>query len=109
MVIETRPGVFAATTRDDGTVGLPGGKAEHGESAYAAALREAREEGWLVTLASSLPIQVKGFNGFTVYWFKGAGAVRLTDYKERARGIRPVEITREQLLASGMGNGSLPI
>ena len=37
---------YAATTRDDGRIGLPGGKVDVGESGKVAVMREATEEGW---------------------------------------------------------------
>lgn len=96
--------LFASTTRLDGTVGLPGGKVEKGESPFAAAFREAQEEGWLLSPIGKNPVQIREVDGKLVAWFPGIVVCALENYKEKERGIRPVLLTSEEIVASGMGN-----
>lgn len=101
---------WAATTRPDGRVGLPGGKVEPGESPIAAALREAAEEGWLVRPRKGAKWREyrATVDGRPVVWFyqPRATAVKLASYKEASRGIRPVVLTTGQVAGSGFGNRS---
>jgi 8-oxo-dGTP pyrophosphatase MutT (NUDIX family) len=110
FVVACTEGGFAATTRPDllEKFGLPGGKLEAGESPLEAAIREAAEEGWLVSGINPMPIQAYVLDGKLVLWFTATTAVRLSVYKEQGR-ITPVVISREMLLASGFGNGELKL
>ena len=102
---------YAATTRDDGRIGLPGGKVDPGESPETAALREATEEGWSFPTNTQLSlIHSQDVEGRPVSWYL-ANTVpsALTDYKEKYRGIRPILITEQQLRQSGFGNENLPL
>jgi ADP-ribose pyrophosphatase YjhB (NUDIX family) len=90
FVIFKAGNLIAATTRDNGTVGLPGGKVDPGENPADCAIREANEEGWAVDLASREPVRVAEVDGKKVAWFLAKEAAPLTDYKEKARGIRPI-------------------
>lgn len=103
-------GLYAATTRPDrpGTIGLPGGKVEEGETLIGALTRECAEEGWQVSHVQSTPIQVRHIDSYLVFWFTAKHATILSTYKEQGR-ITPICATTEQILASGMGNESLPV
>jgi 8-oxo-dGTP pyrophosphatase MutT (NUDIX family) len=109
VVVRTEGG-FAATTRaadrGESGIGLPGGKLDPGESPVAAVIREAAEEGWLVSTVDPVPIQALLVDGKLVLWFTATTAVRLSVYKERGR-ITPVVATFGQILSSGYGNEQL--
>ena len=106
-------GSWAATTRaadrgEAGRIGLPGGKVDAGEDPRAAALREAREEGWAIEARPSDLVLVHEamVEGHPVAWFaapRGARVVCLDDYKEVGR-IRPIRIDLDAIAASGYGN-----
>jgi hypothetical protein len=100
---------FAATTRTCGKIGLPGGKVDSGELPADCAVREAKEEGWNVRLISSIPIHCQIVDGKPVQWFAGEIISKLDNYKEKHRGIIPILISKDQLLATGFGNENLPI
>lgn len=95
---------IVATTRDKGNlaVGLPGGKADDGETPRQAAIREAAEEGWKVFGVSRKPVRVKAVDGFQVFWFTAEKAVKLESFKEKGR-ITPI-VTDIATVASGYGN-----
>lgn len=97
------PGGVAATTRaadrgEAGLYGLPGGKVDDGEDPRAALIREAREEGWLLTDVSDRPFFVAPVDGRMVAWYAARAIRPLTEYKERHRGIRPVVVAPEILI-----------
>lgn len=102
-------GKYSGTTRDKGNspVGLPGGKVDKGENPAAAAIREASEEGWNVKLISNKPIQTKILNGKKIVWFSAVAISKRKNYKEKKRGIRPIWISRKQIVKTKMGNDSL--
>ena len=102
---------YTATTRDDGRIGLPGGKVDPGESGEVAAMREATEEGWSFPAGTSLTlIHQQDVDGNPVEWYMADTTPSpLSEYKEKYRGIRPILITAEQLKASGFGNENLPL
>lgn len=102
---------YAATTRDDGRIGLPGGKVDPGETAEEAVIRESREEGWEIDNATDLQLaHEQPVEGKPVAWFStNQTPVKLTDYKEKKRGIRPILISKEEVLNSGFGNENLTL
>jgi hypothetical protein len=105
--------MYAATTRpadrgEAGRIGLPGGKVDPGEDPIEAAYREAREEGWEISSIDPKAIQDTLVDGKLVLWFRGHGARMLKNYKEKGR-VEPIVVTREEVLNSGYGNGSLDI
>ena len=94
-----------ATTREDGSIGLPGGKLEQGEDIIDAARREAREEGLSIRALEARVVRVAEVDGKPVAWveFVFAEAHRLDDYKEQYRGIRPIIVPVADV-AAGFGN-----
>lgn len=114
---------YAGTTRaadrnESGRVGLPGGKVDPGESDIEALIRECGEEGWKITpyreLSQTNPIYEEtitvdeyDYPRF-IRWYKidRKYVKQLTDYKEKNR-IKPIILTKEQLLKSGYGNQNL--
>lgn len=107
FLARTDAGHYALTTRPEGGKGLPGGKVEPGEDPLAAAVREAREEGWEILPIGKNPIQTKLVKGKLIVWFPGVAVRPLSEYKEEARGIRPTIGTEAEVVATGMGNASL--
>lgn len=109
FVIAEVNGGFAATSRaadraadDEGVkVGFPGGKADPGESAVEAAVRESAEEGWDVVIDESVPCSVQMVQGKKVAWFKASSAVKRDTFKEKGR-ISPVVAAKKDLV--GFGN-----
>lgn len=100
---------LCGTTREDGTYGLPGGKLEDGESPQDAAIRESREEGWEVELICNEEISTQVVDGKQVQWFAARVLRPLENYKESKRGIRPILLTRQEVIESGMGNDKIGI
>lgn len=103
VLAETADGKIAATTRPDGRVGLPGGKLDAGETAVEAAVREAEEEGWRITVPDEDPIHVQDIEGFRCAWFLGSDPVLLEDYAEKGR-ITPFAAEHAELMVSKLGN-----
>lgn len=103
VVVFDKSGRVAATTREDGKIGLPGGKVDPGETARDAVIREAREEGWAVSGVSESPIHKDNVDGKMVWWFRANSAKILSNWKEKPRGIGPlwVEVSK---LSPGLGN-----
>jgi len=99
---------FCATTRDDGRIGLPGGKVEIGENPWDAAIREAKEEGWKVQLISKLPIHQQEVDGKKVQWFAATKVKKLLNFKEKGR-IKPITVSAQKILTSGFGNENLKL
>lgn len=100
--------MIAATTRaadrgEAGRIGLPGGKLDAGETARAAALREAQEEGWAVSGLADAPFHAATVEGRTVVWFAARSAARLQQFKEAGR-ITPVPASAGDVAKSGYGN-----
>lgn len=99
---------LAGTTRPDGSIGLPGGKVDQGESPVQAALREAAEEGWEIDEISHSPIHVAEVDGNVVHWFVATAAPMMsTEWKEKDRGINPIWLSVSEAAHSGFGNGFL--
>lgn len=108
VLAKTCDGKFAATTRaadrgEEGRIGLPGGKVDDGESLVDAVMREAYEEGWGVCGLDPMPFHSAIVDGYDVYWFAAAGAIRLTRYKEQDR-IKPVPVSLKKIAKCGYGN-----
>lgn len=101
-------GGYAATTRANGRMGLPGGQVEPGETAFDAVYREAEEEGWDIAGVDPHTIQEKPVDGRMVWWFKADAAKMRKNYKEKGR-ITPFVATAEQIYTSGYGNDTLPL
>lgn len=99
---------FCATTRDDGRIGLPGGKVENGENPWDAAVREAKEEGWHVQLISKLPIHQQEVDGKIVQWFAATKVRKLSTFKEMGR-IKPITVSAQKIMDSGFGNENLKL
>lgn len=99
---------YAATTRANGRIGLPGGQVESGETPFDAAYREAEEEGWDIAGLDPSPIQKKPVDGRMVWWYRAGKAVKRKKFKEQGR-ITPFVATPEQIFNSGYGNDTLPL
>lgn len=97
---------FVGTTRTDGTVGLAGGKVDQGETPQQALIRESSEEGWKLPSDVQLKlIHQQLVNNQLCQWFQSdQQPVALSSYKEQYRGIKPILLTRQQLIDSKMGN-----
>ncbi len=108
FVLIIKDGLVCATTREDGRIGLPGGKCELGESAYLAAVREAYEEGWQIDPSETgVPILLQLVEGRPVAWFlfkSNVKVTQLTDHQESARGINPILVPINEFRTSGFGN-----
>lgn len=100
---------FAATTRasdrdEAGRIGFPGGKVDPGETPVEAAIREAAEEGWDLTIAANArPFHRVVDGDLVIEWFVAANPVMRADFKERGR-ISPIEASFEQMMTSGYYN-----
>ena len=103
--------LFVGTTRTDGKLGLAGGKVDQGESPQQALIRESQEEGWKLPSDVQLTlIHQQVVDGNLCQWFKSdQQPVALQSYKEQYRGIKPILMTYQQLVDSGMGNDNLPL
>lgn len=95
-------GQICATTRPDGTIGLPGGKVDPGESPAQCAFREASEEGWNLQAGHADLVHEAVIEGKLVQWFKISGTpIKLSKFKEMGR-IQPILVNPAQLV--GFGN-----
>lgn len=102
FAIATLNGQICATTRPDGSIGLPGGKVDPGESPSQCAFREAGEEGWDLSGGHADLVHESIIEGKLVQWFKfSATPVQLSKFKEIGR-IKPILVNPEQL--TGFGN-----
>ena len=96
---------ICATTRTDGTIGLPGGKSEPGETAVETAVRESYEEGWEIKTDNLIPFITQDVSGREVTWVLVQGpAIMLTEWKEKDRGIGPILVPIQEMIDSGRGN-----
>lgn len=108
VVIKLSNGSIAATTRPyekskNKKIGLPGGKVESGESPKDAAYRESKEEGWEVKKITKI-IASKMVDGNPIVWFEGKNGKMLEDYKEKKNGIKPLEVSINDISKTGYGN-----
>ncbi len=105
---------FLATTRLDGTIGLPGGKADPGETIFECAVRESKEEGWELGFRDKKKLEDCCHivhteiidEKYEVNWVyvEFDYATQLFQYKEKSRGIKPILITEIELIKSGRSN-----
>jgi hypothetical protein len=104
-VISPKPGFVWATTRPDGSLGLPGGKVDEGEHPLAAVRREAEEEGLLIRAMDQEIFHTATVEGKTVAWvrFFFCSARPMAEWKEKHRGIRPIAVPVAKV-AAGFGN-----
>lgn len=108
IIAETSPNAYAATTRpvdrgEGGKIGFPGGKVDPNETLIEAAVREACEEGWDVTIEDTAPVFIIERGDYRITWFKGVNPIQRTHYKEKGR-IVPVEATFEDLATPEFSN-----
>lgn len=96
---------FAATTRPEGNIGLPGGKVDAGERPDVAVYREAFEEGWLLDGCPTL-IHTATVHGRLVGYYAFDSATMLHEFKEKGR-ISPIVASAEALNVEGFGNAFL--
>lgn len=96
--------LICATTREDGTIGLPGGKVDSGEDIFKAVIREAAEEGWALRTSRKI-IRIAEVDGKRVAWVRCYCRQNpiVPNHKEMARGIMPIAVPRF-MLSDGMGN-----
>lgn len=98
-------GYICGTTRTDGTIGLPGGKCDPGETPVETAIRESYEEGWRIGTNKLVPYITQDVNGREVTWVLVQGpAHMLTEWKEKHRGIKPILVPIQEMIDSGRGN-----
>lgn len=96
-------GLYAAVTRPEGGIGLPGGMAEPGENIRDAAIREANEKGWFPIGTSRHPFTWIKKPEIHIFWFKAQDMRPLDEYKEKPR-IRPIAVGLQLIRESGKSN-----
>ena len=104
FAISFKSGLICATTRENGSLGLPGGKVDQGETPEVAVLREAEEEGFI--LLNPVFFRSAIVDGKEVQWFTCDLVKKLDQYKESYRGITPVFVPVEEV-AGSFGNSFL--
>ena len=104
--------LYCGTTRDDGNKpALMGGKTDDTDlSPSDTALREAKEEGFSFPSDTKLSFLYQTMvDGKLVQWLTtDSQPTMLTHYKEMNR-IKPILMTKSQLLSSGFCNDQLPL
>lgn len=96
---------ICGTNRTDGTIGLPGGKCDPGETPVETAIRESYEEGWEIKTDNLIPYITQDVSGREVTWVLVQGPViMLTEWKEKDRGIGPILVPIQEMIDSGRGN-----
>jgi len=108
VVVKLPDGKIACTTRPyeknkKNKIGLPGGKVEKNETPLEAAYRESEEEGWKINKIHNI-IASKNIKGKSIVWFDGDNAKKMDIYKEKNRGIKPIECSIDEISSSGRGN-----
>lgn len=98
-------GLYAVTTRprEPGRIGLPGGKVDAGETLRAAAIREAREEGFEISGLAPRPFYQTTVEGGMVYWFEAQSAAPLDSFMESHR-LQTGSASLEDVAQSGYKN-----
>jgi 8-oxo-dGTP pyrophosphatase MutT (NUDIX family) len=109
FAVIVKNGMICATTREDGRIGLPGGKCDDSEDPILTCIREAEEEGWGFHSIGDDPLLylVQPFDGKLIAWVlfdESAEVEKLTDHKEKHRGIEPILVSFEEIKNSGFGN-----
>ena len=83
--------LYLVTTREDGTVGFPGGKVDVGDGSDRDTLIwECKEEGVAVGDVSETPFFEHIVDGKLCAWYKIGNFKFLDEYKEKRRGIKPI-------------------
>lgn len=105
-------GGYAGMIRPSGDVDLPGGMVEDGESDIDALRRHAAKDGWQLGKINPQPILVlrdpEFAPGYEIVWYEAESAELVVGYKEGAN-LRPITLTAEEVRASGIGNGLVPL
>ncbi len=95
--------MIAACSREDGSIGLPGGKVEDGEDPFDAVVREALEEGWVLQVddpKETAVIKKAMVSGKMIWWIKcklAPDSEQMIEWKEKYRGIYPMVIPPDLL------------
>ena len=109
FAVIVKDGMICATTREDGRIGLPGGKCDIGEDPILTCIREAEEEGWGFHSIGDDPLLylIQPFDGKLISWIlfnEDAVVEKLENHKEKHRGIGPILVSFEEIKNSGFGN-----
>lgn len=104
-----KDGMVCATTREDGRIGLPGGKRNIGEDPILTCIRESEEEGWGFRSISENPLLylIQPVDGKLIAWVlfnQDAEVEKIENNKEKHRGIGPILVTFDEIKNSGFGN-----
>lgn len=97
--------LICATTRPDGSIGLPGGKVDYLDTdIFATVIREAREEGWNLTATREI-MHVAIVDGKKIGWIRCTTSQNplVKNHKEKSRGIMPIAVPIE-MVANQFGN-----
>lgn len=104
-----KDGMICATTREDGRIGLPGGKCNIGESPLLTCIRESEEEGWGFHSIGENPLLylIQPVDGKLISWVlfnEDAEVEMIENNKEKHRGIGPILVSFDEIKNSGFGN-----